>query len=142
MVEEVVVDMNAEFLKLAGPYRVELLAYCYRLLGSVADAEDTVQETYLHAWRSFASFEGRSSVRTWLYRIATNSYLWTGSGHCRRRWRPRMRQVRPGSGWPDSCWPRRCSVCWRHRQCCSTPAGIGSRPICVMPDIWPGRCTG
>ncbi len=75
MVEEVVVDMDAEFLKLAGPYRVELLAYCYRLLGSVADAEDSVQETYLRAWRSYGSFEGRSSVRTWLYRIAMNSCL-------------------------------------------------------------------
>ena len=63
------------FGDLVAPYRRELQAHCYRVLGSVADAEDALQETLLAAWQGLAGFEGRSSVRVWLYQIATRRCL-------------------------------------------------------------------
>jgi RNA polymerase sigma-70 factor (TIGR02960 family) len=63
------------FRELTDPHRRELQVHCYRMLGSVQDAEDLVQETLLAAWRGLHAFEGRSSVRAWLYRIATNRCL-------------------------------------------------------------------
>ncbi|WP_428844561.1 sigma-70 family RNA polymerase sigma factor [Mycolicibacterium hodleri] len=77
-------DSKDAFLADAQRYRRELMAHCYRMTGSLHDAEDLVQETYLRAWKSYEGFQGRSSIRTWLYRIATNTCLTALDGRARR----------------------------------------------------------
>ncbi len=85
-----------EFSQLTEPHRRELQVHCYRILGSLADAEDMVQETFLHAWRRLGTFQGRSSFRAWLYRIATNACLDALDKRVRRQ---RQRRL-PTSAYP------------------------------------------
>jgi RNA polymerase sigma-70 factor (ECF subfamily) len=90
-------------------YRVELTGYCYRMLGSAAEAEDAAQDTLIRAWRSIDHFEGRSSLRTWLYRIATNVCLDSLGGR-QRRARPMdlgpsvTAPAGPGDTLPENRW--------------------------------------
>src|SRR6476620_3006146 len=78
-------DTREDFGQLAEPFRRELIAYGYRMLGSLDDAEEIVQDVYLEAWRAYGRFEGRSSLRTWMYRIATRAFI---KGIERRKRRP------------------------------------------------------
>ena len=87
------------FRELTEPHRRELQLHCYRILGSVQDAEDLVQETLLAAWRSLDAFEGRASVRSWLYRIATN--------RCLNALRARSRRPREVPAMADALEPTR-----------------------------------
>jgi RNA polymerase sigma-70 factor (TIGR02960 family) len=99
-----------DFARLAEPFRRELIAYGYRMLGSVDDAEEVVQDVYLDAWRAYNGFEGRSSLRTWLYRIATRAFL---KAIERRKRRPLPSDLhaptadptaRPLAGQPEVTW--------------------------------------
>jgi RNA polymerase sigma-70 factor, ECF subfamily len=78
------VPAQEEFIEQAAPFRAELIAHCYRMLGSVHDAEDLVQETYLRGWRGYPAFEERAALRTWLYRIATTACLRALENRARR----------------------------------------------------------
>jgi RNA polymerase sigma-70 factor (ECF subfamily) len=116
---------EASFAELAAPYRRELHLHCYRILGSTQDAEDALQETLLAAWRSLNSFEGRASLRTWLYRIATN--------HCRNALRAASRRPRSYEDRPDLLLPE------------ATPASepfwlepYPDRLLAELPDATPG----
>jgi RNA polymerase sigma-70 factor (ECF subfamily) len=86
---------EAAFAALIMPHRRELHVHCYRMLGSFDDADDAVQETLVAAWRKLDGFEGRSSVRTWLYRIATNTCLNMLRGAARRP--PAVTRMSPGT---------------------------------------------
>jgi RNA polymerase sigma-70 factor, ECF subfamily len=79
------------FTQLAEPYRKQIKAYCYRMMGSLHEAEDLTQETFLRAWRSFDEYEGRSSIKTWLFQIATHACIDA------LRQRKRLRRILPES---------------------------------------------
>jgi RNA polymerase sigma-70 factor (ECF subfamily) len=111
------------FRQLVGPYERELQVHCYRMLGSVQDAEDAMQDALLAAWQGLGGFEGRASVRTWLYRIATTRCL-----NVRRSARRRQGTIPPGPQFPEPT--RLGEVTW-----------LGPCPDSVLaglPDAGPG----
>src|SRR5919205_1954241 len=93
-------------------HRPALTGHCYRMLGSVVDAEDAVQEAMLRAWRGIDGFKEQSSLKTWLYRIATNVCLDTLSATNRRRVRPVELSDTPGVVREDMELPRRAREEW------------------------------
>lgn len=111
------------FRALTDPHRRELRLHCYRILGSTQDAEDMVQETLLAAWRSLEAFEGRASVRSWLYRIATN--------RCLNALRARSRRPREVPAMGDSLQPTRRTE----------PLWLEPYPDALLEDV-PDRSTG
>jgi len=111
---------ESAFGEIAATYRRELEAHCYRMLGSLADAEDALQETLVRAWKGLAGFEGRASLRTWLYRIATNVSV-------------DLAARRPARTLPHLAGPPLPPG--------AAPTGPGSDPIWLdpaPPDLWEG----
>jgi RNA polymerase sigma-70 factor (ECF subfamily) len=98
---------DAAFRELTEPYHRELRVHCYRMLGSLQDAEDALQDTLLAAWKGLGGFEGRASIRTWLYRIATNQCLNVRRSASRRPARdwdvPRVEPPEP-TGFGEVVW--------------------------------------
>jgi RNA polymerase sigma-70 factor (ECF subfamily) len=127
-------------------YRRQLFVHCYRMLGSVEDAEDVVQETLLRAWRARAGFQGRSLFRTWLYRIATNA--------CLNALRRQQHRVMPPDVAPATADPHAAPV-WRRELpwlqpypdrllepaapsegAADPPGRVQSRPVRPAPEPW------
>ncbi|HEX2272688.1 MAG TPA: sigma-70 family RNA polymerase sigma factor, partial [Acidimicrobiales bacterium] len=110
VVRAVAAGDQSAFAQVVERHRRELHVHCYRMLGSFEDAEDPVQETFLRAWLKRASFEGRSTLRAWLYRIATNSCLEVIRRHPRPvplppasgSWRPPYSELPWLEPYPDS----------------------------------------
>ena len=127
------------FRELTEPHLRELQVHCYRMLGSFQDAEDALQNTLLTAWQGLAGFEGRASLRTWLYRIATNRCLDARRAASRRQAKEwdvtgGNRPSRPGSARSYGC-SRFPTPCWRVRsRCRSARRPATSRP---KPSPWP-----
>ncbi|HEX9043005.1 MAG TPA: sigma-70 family RNA polymerase sigma factor [Trebonia sp.] len=120
--------VSDEFATLTGQFRAELVAHCYRMLGSAEEAEDLVQETYLRAWRSYDRFEGRASVRTWLYRIATNVCL---TAIERRGRRPLPSGLGAPSGNPEATLAAGAEVPWLQPFPGMVAAADGTDPAAV-----------
>ena len=95
---------DAAFRELTDPYRRELQLHIYRIVGSAQDAEDLLQETLLAAWRGLEQFEGRASVRAWLYRIATNRALDALRASRRRPGDQRMIEMPEPTRWSEPVW--------------------------------------
>jgi RNA polymerase sigma-70 factor (ECF subfamily) len=119
---------DGDFDRLTAPLRGELVGHCYRMLGSVHDAEDQVQETYLRAWRAFDAFEGRSSVRTWMYRIATRVCLTALEQRARR---PMPTGLGAPSSDPAAELESRPEIPWLEPLPDALLAGPGSDPAAV-----------
>jgi DNA-directed RNA polymerase specialized sigma24 family protein len=139
------IDRGGEdFARLAEPYRRELIAYGYRMIGSMDDAEEAVQDVYLQAWRAYDRFEGRSSLRTWLYRIATRAFLKALEGRKRRPLPSDLHapeadptaRVLPGDA-EHGCSPPPIR-CWPPQRAIPQPWWLPAKP-CDWPS-WP-RCS-
>ena len=126
-------DRNSELEQRLETHRRELAGYCYRMLGSTFETDDAVQDTMLRAWRALDRFDGRSSLRTWLYRIATNVCLDMLNGRNRRALPMDLGPSSPpvqaslGQPHPEAVWIQPIAGRRRARRR-RRPGGRGGRP--------------